>query len=50
MGFPKPYVLLLLYMEFLGLLPGAIFARATFFKSVSPRATAATYSTLNQPL
>ena len=50
MGFPKPYVLLFLYMELPDPLPGAIFAPTTFLKSVSPRATAATYSTLNQPL
>ena len=53
MGFPEPYVLLFLYMEPLGALPGAfvnISALATFLKSVSPQATAATYSVFHQPL
>lgn len=45
MGFPQPYGLLFLYLEPLGTLPGVfvnIFAPATFLKSVSPQATAAT--------
>ena len=39
MGFPRPYGLLFLYME-----------PANFLNSVSPLATAATYSALDQPL